>query len=83
MPSLQNNCKLPDALVHWSRDHETTLGLRFPMHRACRDGDINSLNHLLTTAENHHLLSVQDPFLGWTPAHWAAFFGQVTYYSTL
>lgn len=62
----------------WSQEHETTLALRFPVHRACRDGDLNSLVHLLSAAPSQtDILAVQDPFRGWTPALWAAFFGQV------
>lgn len=55
---------------------EEVLSARFPVHRACRDGDVNALLALLQRA---HLseLSVEDSFYGWTPLHWAAHFGTV------
>ncbi|XP_043928590.1 ankyrin repeat domain-containing protein 10 [Protopterus annectens] len=55
---------------------EEVLALRFPLHRACRDGDINALCLLLEHATGSDL-SAEDSFYGWTPLHWAAHFGKL------
>ena len=47
----------------------------FPAHRACRDGDIDYLVSLLS-AGNVDFYE-EDDFYGWTPLHWAAYFGKV------
>ena len=47
----------------------------FPAHRACRDGDIDCLVSLLST-DNVDFYE-EDDFYGWTPVHWAAYFGKV------
>nr|XP_054754907.1 ankyrin repeat domain-containing protein 10-like isoform X2 [Lytechinus pictus] len=50
----------------------------FPLHRACRDGDLCSLAGLLGEAVMSVCdASIQDPLFGWTPAHWAAHNGKV------
>ncbi|XP_063809234.1 ankyrin repeat domain-containing protein 10 [Pseudophryne corroboree] len=58
---------------------EEVLNLRFPLHRACRDGDLRCLRSLLqgppgTTAMQ---LGKEDTCYGWTPIHWAAHFGKL------
>ncbi|KAG8586556.1 hypothetical protein GDO81_005421 [Engystomops pustulosus] len=58
---------------------EEVLNLRFPLHRACRDGDIGCLQSLLqgppgNTAQQ---LGKEDSCYGWTPIHWAAHFGKL------
>ncbi len=50
---------------------------RFPIHRACRDGDVAALVPLLQQLSNQ-ALTVEDSCHGWTPIHWAAHHGQVT-----
>ncbi|KAG8517043.1 Ankyrin repeat domain-containing protein 10 [Galemys pyrenaicus] len=55
---------------------EELLSLRFPLHRACRDGDLAALCSLLQQAPRAHL-AAEDSFYGWTPVHWAAHFGKV------
>lgn len=55
---------------------EEVLNIRFPLHRACRDGDVGALCSLLQRGSDQ--LSVEDSFYGWTPLHWAAHFGKVT-----
>jgi len=66
---------------------EFEFGARFPLHRACRDGDVGALGSLLlrcccrgdpgdTAAHLAHLVT-EDPCRGWTPIHWAAHGGQV------
>jgi len=54
---------------------EEVLNIRFPLHRACRDGDVGALCSLLQCSADQ--LSVEDSFYGWTPLHWAAHFGKV------
>lgn len=56
---------------------EEVLTARFPLHRACRDGDIGALLSLLKCTSNPADLTVEDSFYGWTPIHWAAHFGKV------
>uniref|UniRef100_A0A3B5MYF5 Ankyrin repeat domain 10b n=1 Tax=Xiphophorus couchianus TaxID=32473 RepID=A0A3B5MYF5_9TELE len=56
---------------------EEVLNSRFPLHRACRDGDVGALCSLLHCASNPADLSVEDTFYGWTPIHWAAHFGKL------
>ncbi|XP_018412526.1 PREDICTED: ankyrin repeat domain-containing protein 10 isoform X3 [Nanorana parkeri] len=58
---------------------EEVLSLRFPLHRACRDGDLHCLRSLLqgppgNTAQQ---LGKEDSCYGWTPIHWAAHFGKL------
>ncbi|XP_065149024.1 ankyrin repeat domain-containing protein 10b [Paramisgurnus dabryanus] len=54
---------------------EEVLHIRFPLHRACRDGDVGALCSLLECSPDQ--LSVEDSFYGWTPFHWAAHFGKL------
>ncbi|XP_076858506.1 ankyrin repeat domain-containing protein 10b [Brachyhypopomus gauderio] len=54
---------------------EEVLNVRFPLHRACRDGDVGALCAMLQCAATHADLAVEDSFYGWTPLHWAAHFG--------
>ncbi|XP_050926677.1 ankyrin repeat domain-containing protein 10b [Lates calcarifer] len=56
---------------------EEVLNSRFPLHRACRDGDVGALCSLLQCASNPADLTVEDTFYGWTPIHWAAHFGKL------
>ncbi|XP_078003450.1 ankyrin repeat domain-containing protein 10 isoform X1 [Phascolarctos cinereus] len=55
---------------------EELLTLRFPVHRACRDGDLAALCALLQHTPRAHL-AAEDSFYGWTPVHWAAHFGKL------
>lgn len=57
---------------------EEVLNSRFPLHRACRDGDVGALCSLLQCTSNPADLTVEDTFYGWTPIHWAAHFGKVS-----
>lgn len=50
---------------------------RFPIHRACRDGDVGALVSILERLSNQTHLTVEDSLFGWTPLHWAAHNGQV------
>lgn len=56
---------------------EEVLSSRFPLHRACRDGDVGALCSLLQCASSPADLTVEDTFYGWTPIHWGAHFGKV------
>ncbi|XP_069734630.1 ankyrin repeat domain-containing protein 10 isoform X2 [Phaenicophaeus curvirostris] len=55
---------------------EELLTLRFPLHRACRDGDLPALCALLQSSPRSDLVA-EDSFYGWTPIHWAAHFGKL------
>ncbi|XP_007889959.1 ankyrin repeat domain-containing protein 10 isoform X1 [Callorhinchus milii] len=55
---------------------EELLSLRFPLHRACRDGDLLLLRSLLALPATADL-TLEDNFYGWTPLHWAAHFGKL------
>ncbi|KAM4859756.1 ankyrin repeat domain-containing protein 10 isoform 1-T1 [Thomomys bottae] len=55
---------------------EELLSLRFPLHRACRDGDLAALCALLPRTPRAQL-AAEDSFYGWTPVHWAAHFGKL------
>ncbi|XP_052278185.1 ankyrin repeat domain-containing protein 10-like isoform X2 [Dreissena polymorpha] len=60
---------------NWSNLCEGILVQNFPLHRSCRDGDIEQLNSLLSTGNVN--LYEEDDFYGWTPIHWAAYFGKL------
>ena len=66
---------------HWGPTSEEILKSQFPLHRACRDGDVEELSRLLIVAQNG--IYEEDSFYGWTPAHWAAYFGKVPTLSSL
>ncbi|XP_063067989.1 ankyrin repeat domain-containing protein 10a isoform X2 [Engraulis encrasicolus] len=57
--------------------NDEVLNNRFPLHRACRDGDVGTLCSLLQCATNQADLVAEDSFYGWTPIHWAAHFGKL------
>ncbi|GAA6216187.1 ankyrin repeat domain-containing protein 10 isoform X1 [Lates japonicus] len=50
---------------------------RFPIHRACRDGDVGALVSLSQQLSNQAHLTAEDSCYGWTPIHWAAHYGQL------
>ncbi|XP_026219294.1 ankyrin repeat domain-containing protein 10-like [Anabas testudineus] len=50
---------------------------RFPVHRACRDGDVGALVSLLQQLSNQAHLTAEDSCFGWSPLHWAAHHGQL------
>ncbi|XP_076838744.1 ankyrin repeat domain-containing protein 10a [Brachyhypopomus gauderio] len=62
---------------------DEVLGVRFPLHRACRDGDVGALCSLLQRSTNRADLAAEDSFYGWTPIHWAAHFGKLECVSRL
>lgn len=59
----------------WNSVSEDFLVKNFPVHRACRDGDVEHLTALLSSGNID--LYEEDDFYGWTPVHWAAYFGKV------
>jgi len=61
----------------WGSANEEIMKSQYPLHRACRDGEVETLSLLLMEAQ--HGVYVEDSFYGWTPAHWAAYFGKVCY----
>ncbi|KAM4559656.1 ankyrin repeat domain-containing protein 10a [Odontesthes bonariensis] len=50
---------------------------QFPVHRACRDGDVSALVSLSQQLSNQGPLTTEDSCYGWTPLHWAAHYGQL------
>ena len=60
---------------YWGKTSEELLKNQYPLHRCCRDGDVEALSVLLH--EGNHGIYVEDSFYGWTPAHWASYFGKV------
>ncbi|XP_071512240.1 uncharacterized protein [Panulirus ornatus] len=61
----------------WSVMSENTLSKNFPLHRACRDGDVGALMLLLQQEAARSHITVEDTYYGWTPTHWAAYFGKL------
>ncbi|KAL7852640.1 hypothetical protein SRHO_G00184250 [Serrasalmus rhombeus] len=58
--------------------NDELLHIRFPIHRACRDGDVGALCSLLQQCSAcPEDLAAEDSFYGWTPIHWAAHFGKL------
>lgn len=74
MESVMNNGE-------WTAEKEEKLLTTYPLHYACRDGDVNSLRQLLDERSDHLSSSItsEDCYYGWTPAHWAAYFGKVCF----
>lgn len=72
MESVMNNGE-------WTAEKEEKLLTTYPLHYACRDGDVNSLRQLLDERSDHLSSSItsEDCYYGWTPAHWAAYFGKL------
>lgn len=66
-----------DPSSDWFNGHPTHLETLFPVHYAASKGDISTLSSLLKRAEPADL-NGEDDFFGWTPTHWAAYFGQVS-----
>lgn len=63
------------ALGLWGGESEDIIKRDFPIHRACRDGDVDALRRAWAIA-SHDQLKAEDKFYGWTPIHWAAYFGK-------
>ncbi|GAB1606044.1 ankyrin repeat, PH and SEC7 domain containing protein secG-like isoform X1 [Argonauta hians] len=70
----------------WNSEKEHVLKTDYPLHFACREGDVDQLRRLLdqytATAVSSvdltkAILCKEDSFYGWTPAHWAAYFGKL------
>ncbi|GCB76457.1 ankyrin repeat domain-containing protein 10-like isoform X3 [Scyliorhinus torazame] len=64
----------------WGRERgfsgDELLALRFPLHRACRDGDAAAVGSLLAAASLSDC-RLEDNVYGWSPLHWAAHFGKL------
>ena len=69
---LMDQCEM---MSNWNSVTEDFLMQNFPIHRACRDGDVALLSSLLSAGDVN--LYQEDDFYGWTPIHWAAYFGKV------
>eukprot|EP00058_Branchiostoma_floridae_P026189 XP_002611679.1 hypothetical protein BRAFLDRAFT_63637 [Branchiostoma floridae] len=64
-----------EEMSYWGNSSEQILVEHFPMHRACRDGNVCLLSSLLEAGVFSPY--EEDQFYGWTPAHWAAYFGKM------
>lgn len=64
-----------EMMSNWNSASEDFLVKNFPVHRACRDGDVEQLTALMSVGNVN--LYEEDDFYGWTPIHWAAYFGKV------
>ncbi|XP_048774028.1 ankyrin repeat domain-containing protein 10-like isoform X2 [Ostrea edulis] len=62
--------------VTWSMTTEELFLRHFPLHQACRNGDLEKLSALL--ASGNAEFYEEDSFYGWSPLHWAANFGKLT-----
>jgi hypothetical protein len=51
----------------WSPTSENLMESQYPLHRACRDGDLEALSLLLSVGTDFYQ---EDGFYGWTPIHW-------------
>uniref|UniRef100_A0A4W5K426 Ankyrin repeat domain 10 n=1 Tax=Hucho hucho TaxID=62062 RepID=A0A4W5K426_9TELE len=65
------------GVVESGFSNDEVLNIRYPLHRACRDGDVGALCSLLQCTKNLADLITEDSFYGWTPIHWAAHFGKL------
>ncbi|XP_038674142.1 ankyrin repeat domain-containing protein 10-like isoform X2 [Scyliorhinus canicula] len=67
-------------MAGWGRERgfsgDELLALRFPLHRACRDGDAAAVGSLLAAASLSDC-RLEDNVYGWSPLHWAAHFGKL------
>ncbi|XP_063415383.1 ankyrin repeat domain-containing protein 10-like isoform X1 [Mytilus trossulus] len=59
---------------NWSPTSEDLLESHYPLHRACRDGDLDAMSLLLSNGPDFYQ---EDGLYGWTPIHWAANFGKL------
>ena len=78
-----------ENLTEWNDSKENIFLRNFPLHQTCRDGDVTKLEVLIKHVYDGSPyrtqfgsamslnLSSEDPFYGWMPAHWAAYFGKV------
>lgn len=57
---------------------EMSFHYNYPIHRACRDGDVQTVSMAL--ASDQSLTTAEDCFKHLTPIHWAATFGKVNLY---
>ncbi|KAK5847964.1 hypothetical protein PBY51_017052 [Eleginops maclovinus] len=63
--------------LHADFSNEEGFISRFPVHRACRDGDVDALVSLFQQLSDPAPLTAEDPCYGWSPLHWAAHYGQL------
>ncbi|CAK8697294.1 unnamed protein product [Clavelina lepadiformis] len=63
-------------LGFWGTESEEVIARQYPIHKACRDGNAVALSRLVAVATPDQMV-VEDQFYGWTPLHWAAYFGKI------
>ncbi|KAJ8297600.1 hypothetical protein KUTeg_024131 [Tegillarca granosa] len=64
-----------NEMGYYSEDGQDLLHDQFPLHRASRDGDLETLTKLLSSGNCDFY--EEDYVNGWTPVHWAAFSGKL------
>ncbi|XP_035486625.1 ankyrin repeat domain-containing protein 10 isoform X2 [Scophthalmus maximus] len=73
-----SHCSLMSAGQEPDFPGDEAFASRFPVHRACRDGDVGALVSLTEQlAQSRAHLAAEDSCCGWTPLHWAAHYGQL------
>ncbi|KAL5011962.1 hypothetical protein ScPMuIL_010513 [Solemya velum] len=65
-----------DHIDLWNGANEDLFRNQFPLHRVCRDGDLETLSLLLENSAELNFYE-EDGLYGWTPTHWAAYFGKL------
>lgn len=60
---------------------EMAFHRNYPLHRACKDGDVQTVSMLL--GSNPNLAIAEDCYKHLTPIHWATTFGRVRFSSVL
>ena len=73
---ISMDCKMESPIGFWGTEAEEMLMHKFPLHKACRDGDPVTLSRLAADA-TPDVLTAEDQFYSWTPIHWASYFGKV------
>ncbi|KAK3091477.1 hypothetical protein FSP39_020110 [Pinctada imbricata] len=66
-----------DSFDSLSGSSEELFRCQYPIHHACREGNLETLNNLLATGDSVNFYE-EDGFYGWTPIHWAAHFGKLS-----
>ena len=75
---LQMNKGIEAHFGFLDSEGEEILRRKYPIHKACQDGDVLKLLNLIAGATFGDLL-VEDQFHGWMPIHWSSYFGKVSH----
>ena len=64
------------AMANIDECHEELFNTHFPLHAACKQGNVEIVNKVLREIREPDIYQ-EDGFRAWTPIHWAAFGGHV------